>query len=51
MAIVCCDASQHKGFQCVKKLTSSGNAYDKQRKCRDFIARRGPWIRRLSNEC
>ncbi len=36
MAIVCQEAeSRHTGFQCVKKLTSDADPYDKKRKCKE----------------
>ncbi len=36
MAIVCTeDESRNKGFQCIKKITSSTDVYDKKRKFKE----------------
>ncbi len=38
MAIICQESeSRHKGFQCVKKMTSSTESYDKKRKCQQCM--------------
>ncbi len=38
MAIICNESeSRHKGFQCVKKMTSGVDSYDKKRKCKECM--------------
>ncbi len=38
MAIICKESeSKHSGFQCVKKVTSDTDVYDKRRKCAECM--------------